>query len=138
MQLRCSYYDIMDDEDNLKDKPKESHSSGNARFSVVDVKTTRTYAPLTESLLLEMQKRSPGSGDIRPPVASETTRTTVEIDVEDIIAICSGSVAILFGVGMLAGWLPVNALTISVVTCSAVTPLIAKIVQSRKPRTTRK
>jgi hypothetical protein len=111
-------------------RPVTSH----ARNSAVTTEVTRTFSDPPESVLLEMARR----GHFENVVRSERTKTTVEIDAEDIIAVWAGIVALLFGIGMLIGWIPINALTISVVSFSAVTPVIAQVVKARKSRTKRK
>jgi hypothetical protein len=58
-------------------------------------------------------------------------RTRIEFDAIDIIAFCSGVVALMFAVAMIAGWVAIDTLTISIVTFAVVGPAVAKAVQAR-------
>jgi hypothetical protein len=64
------------------------------------------------------------------------SKTKVTIDTEDIIAIVTGLVAILFAVAMIAGWAPINAATIGIATCSGAGTVIAEIIKARRKRKT--
>jgi hypothetical protein len=64
------------------------------------------------------------------------SKTKVTIDTEDIIAIVTGLVAILFAVAMIVGWAPINAATIGIATCSGAGTVIAEIIKARGTRKT--
>jgi hypothetical protein len=55
----------------------------------------------------------------------------ITINPEDTIALFAGLIALLFGVSMIAGWIPINGWTVGVITLSGVTPGLAKIVSAR-------
>lgn len=59
-------------------------------------------------------------------------RTKVSVGTEDIIAIFAGVVAIIFALGMVFGSVPVNELTVGVLTFSGVGAAIAEIIAARK------
>lgn len=61
-------------------------------------------------------------------------KVRVKIDAEDIIAIAAGLVAIIMALGMVFGAIPVNELTIGVLSFSGVGAVIAKIVGARKKK----
>lgn len=67
---------------------------------------------------------------------AQKARQKVTIDTEDIIAIVTGLVAILFAVAMIAGWAPINAATIGIATCSGAGTVIAEIIKARRKRKT--
>lgn len=61
-------------------------------------------------------------------------RMVVKIDAEEIIAIFGGFIAVIVALGMIFGSLPVNKLTISVLTFSGVGSAIAAIIGARKKK----
>jgi hypothetical protein len=61
-------------------------------------------------------------------------KTSVSIDTEDIIAIFAGLVAVAFAVAMIAGWVPINKLTVGLASFSGIGAVIAKIVKSRQTK----
>lgn len=64
---------------------------------------------------------------------SERRRKT-SLDTEDIIAVFAGIVAVIIALGMLPGWIPVNKLTIGVLSFTGVGAVIAKIIAARKKK----
>jgi hypothetical protein len=67
----------------------------------------------------------------------ERTETRVRADTADILAIFSGLVAFLFAFAMIAGLVPIDKWTISVVTFTAVAPALAYLTK-RGSRSRRK
>lgn len=57
-------------------------------------------------------------------------RTSIRFDATDVIAFFSGLVAIIFAIGMLPGWIPINKLTIGVVSFAAVAPALAHVAKA--------
>lgn len=55
-----------------------------------------------------------------------------KLDVEDIIAIFAGIVAIIMALGMVFGTIPVNELTVGVLTFSGFGAAVAEIIAARK------
>jgi hypothetical protein len=62
------------------------------------------------------------------------TQTHVTIDTEDIIAIFTGVVALIFAIAMVAGWVPINSATIGVATCSAAGSVLAEIIKVQRKK----
>jgi|SRR5208337_779683 len=62
---------------------------------------------------------------------------TITFDSDDIIAFFAGLIALLFGISMIVGWVPINGWTIGVITLSGVTPGLAKIAMARIRNTKR-
>lgn len=58
----------------------------------------------------------------------------VSMDTEDIIAIFAGLVAAIIALGMVFGAIPVNALTVSILTFTGIGTAIAKIIGARKKK----
>lgn len=56
------------------------------------------------------------------------------MDTEDIIAIFAGLVAIIIAIAMAFGAIPVNALTVGMLTFTGVGTAIAKIIGARKKK----
>jgi hypothetical protein len=65
-------------------------------------------------------------------------KTMISFDTEDIIAFFAGAVAVLIVVGMLAHWVPVDKLTVSIASLSGVGAGVAKIVQARRGKKPKK
>jgi hypothetical protein len=63
-------------------------------------------------------------------------KVAVRVNPEDVIAFFASLIALLFGVSMIVGWIPINPWTIGVITLSGVTPGLARIAaaQSKKTR----
>ncbi len=61
-----------------------------------------------------------------------TRKAKVTFDTEDLIVFFAGIVAVLMTIGMLAHWVPVDKLTVSVASLSGVAAAVAKIVQARR------
>ena len=55
-----------------------------------------------------------------------------KLDVEDIIAIFAGIIAVIFALGMVFEKIPVNELTVGVLTFTGVGAAIAEIIAARK------
>lgn len=62
------------------------------------------------------------------------SKTTFSIDTEDIIAIFAGLIAVMFGVAMIAGWVPIDKSTIGLASFSGAGAVIAKNVQARNKK----
>ena len=60
--------------------------------------------------------------------------TKVSIGTEDVIALFAGIVAVIIALGMVFGVIPVNELTIGVLTFSGAGAAIAKIISARKKK----
>lgn len=58
----------------------------------------------------------------------------VSMDTEDVIAICAGFVAIIIALAMVFGAIPMNELSVGILTFSGVGTAIAKIVGARKKK----
>lgn len=73
-------------------------------------------------------------------VTNEETRdgtkkiTKISMDTEDIIAVSASLVAIIIALGMLFGAIPVNGLTIGVLSFSGAGAAIAKIIGARRKK----
>lgn len=61
-------------------------------------------------------------------------KTRIRIDVEDIIAIFAGIIAVIFALGMVVGKIPINELTIGVLSLSGAGAVIVKIIGARKKK----
>ncbi len=59
-------------------------------------------------------------------------RTRISFDAEDILAIVAGIVALIFAIAMVAGSIPINTLTIGVVTLSGGGAAVAAVIKARK------
>lgn len=64
--------------------------------------------------------------------------TKISIGTEDIIAIFAGIVAVIVALGMVFGGIPVNQLTIGVLTFSGAGAVIVEIISARKKKQRRK
>ena len=62
----------------------------------------------------------------------EARKAKVTFDTEDLIVFFAGIVAVRMTIGMLAHWVPVDKLTVSVASLSGVAAAVAKIVQARR------
>ncbi len=62
------------------------------------------------------------------------TQTDLTINAEDIIAIFTGIVALIFAVAMVAGWVPINSATIGLATCSAAGSVLAEIIKAQRKK----
>ena len=60
--------------------------------------------------------------------------TKVSIGTEDVIALFAGIVAVIVSLGMVFGVIPVNELTIGVLTFSGAGAAIAEIISARKKK----
>ena len=58
----------------------------------------------------------------------------IKMDTEDVIAIFAGIVAVIIALGMVFGAIPVNELTVGVLTFSGAGVAIAKIIGTRKKK----
>lgn len=89
---------------------------------------------------MDEDKRQQGSEPLKIEIeyekektkAGTKERTQVKFGVEDIIAIFAGVVAIILALGMVFGRIPVNELTVGVLTFSGVGGAIAEIIAARK------
>ncbi len=61
-----------------------------------------------------------------------TTQTKVHTDPEDWIAASAFIVAIIFAVGMVSHWIPINDSTLGILACTGAGGAIAKIVKARR------
>jgi hypothetical protein len=55
--------------------------------------------------------------------------TQIKIDRDDIVAFFAGIIAIMFGVAMIASWVPINKLTVSIVTLAALAPSVFRFIR---------
>jgi len=87
---------------------------------------------LAKELLYKTLTGAAWTHEVRDRRGSRITR--VQLEPSDIIAFFSGAVALIFAMGMLAGWVPIDKLTISVVTFAAVAPALAHLVKASAKR----
>jgi hypothetical protein len=61
---------------------------------------------------------------------TEIRERDIGFDATDIIAFCAGGIAFTFAIAMVMNWLPLNKMTVSVVTFAAVAPALARLAQA--------
>lgn len=67
----------------------------------------------------------------------KTRKKTFQMDVEDIIAIFSGVVGLIFALGMVFGQIPVSKLTVGVVGFSGTGAAISQIIKAKNKNRSR-
>jgi F0F1-type ATP synthase assembly protein I len=77
-----------------------------------------------EQIIIETEETEDKSGQT-------TVKRRFQIDTEDIVAVFSGIVALIFALGMFFGKIPINKITYGVVGFSAAGTVISRIMKAK-------